>query len=221
VQQQVIEQFGGEQPVGTSIIVETKHPKHPFLAHTPTMRVPLNVADTDHAYQATWAMLNAVRWHNKTQGRKIDSVLCPGLGTGVGAIDVNKAAYHMALAYERFLSPPEQIDWNHADRTHFGIIRHDYNSVVEMLETVRNSHSGFLPNLEIPTIISFLNGVNATLSITSYDRIRERRIVQRRGWAYETSPHYAYQMQEKGMSQKEILDEVIEIHIEAVKAQYN
>jgi O-acetyl-ADP-ribose deacetylase (regulator of RNase III) len=47
VQKHIIEEFLGEQPVGTSIIVETGHTKHPFLAHTPTMRVPLPIAHTD------------------------------------------------------------------------------------------------------------------------------------------------------------------------------
>src|SRR5215470_6688903 len=41
VQARIVEEFLGEQPVGTSIIVETGHPKHPFLAHSPTMRVPM------------------------------------------------------------------------------------------------------------------------------------------------------------------------------------
>src|SRR5260221_1283024 len=35
VQEYILNHFLGEQPVGTSFIVELKHPKHPFLAHTP------------------------------------------------------------------------------------------------------------------------------------------------------------------------------------------
>lgn len=41
VQQVILARYNGEQPVGTSFIVETGHPAHPFLAHTPTMRVPM------------------------------------------------------------------------------------------------------------------------------------------------------------------------------------
>lgn len=47
VQQYILENFEGEQPVGTSFIVETgkffhfsyqsDDPKHPYVAHTPTM----------------------------------------------------------------------------------------------------------------------------------------------------------------------------------------
>lgn len=41
VQQYILDNYHGEQPVGTSFIIETGNPKHPFLAHTPTMRVPM------------------------------------------------------------------------------------------------------------------------------------------------------------------------------------
>src|SRR5437764_7998610 len=42
VQEHIIKEFRGEQPVGTSCIISTDHAKHPFLAHTPTMRIPLD-----------------------------------------------------------------------------------------------------------------------------------------------------------------------------------
>jgi hypothetical protein len=41
VQQRILADYLGEQPIGTSFIIATGHPKHPFLAHTPTMRVPM------------------------------------------------------------------------------------------------------------------------------------------------------------------------------------
>ena len=47
VQQAVVDRYLGEQPVGTSMIVETGHKKHPFLALTPTMRVPMPISRTD------------------------------------------------------------------------------------------------------------------------------------------------------------------------------
>ena len=52
VQDSIINDYLGEQPVGTSLIVETEHCKHPFLAHTPTMRVPMIIKDTDIPYMA-------------------------------------------------------------------------------------------------------------------------------------------------------------------------
>lgn len=110
VQQYILREFLGEQPVGTSFIVETGHSKHPFLAHTPTMRVPMSIAGTDIPYVAMWAMLLAVRRHNQSSDRKIDSVACPGLGTGIGRVPYHEAARQMALAYDNFLHPPKFIN---------------------------------------------------------------------------------------------------------------
>ena len=67
--------------------------KHPFIAHTPTMRIPKSIKGTDNVYRAMFAMLLAVRKHNKKSGtRKIQSVACPGLGTFYGAMDYNESA---------------------------------------------------------------------------------------------------------------------------------
>jgi O-acetyl-ADP-ribose deacetylase (regulator of RNase III) len=111
VQQRIREEYLGEQPVGTSMIVETGHPRHPFLAHTPTMRVPMPIARTDYPYLAMWAMLLAVRRHNLSAERQIEVVACPGLGTGIGRVPFPEAARQMALAYRNFLSPPRGISW--------------------------------------------------------------------------------------------------------------
>ena len=116
VQKRIVDEFLGEQPIGTSIIVETMHPKHPFIAHTPTMRVPMAIAHTDHVYSAMWAMLLAVRQHNLQSEKQINIVACPGLGTSIGQVPHRQAARLMALAYEHFLSPPKYIDWRFADK---------------------------------------------------------------------------------------------------------
>ena len=110
VQQHILEEFLGEQPVGTSFIIETGHPKHPFLAHTPTMRVPMSIAGTDIPYIAMWAMLLTVRRHNQHTERKINSIACPGLGTGIGRVPYDEAARQMALAYDNFLHPPKFLN---------------------------------------------------------------------------------------------------------------
>src|SRR5690606_3471305 len=112
VQKRILEDFLGEHPVGTSMIVETNHPKHPFLAHTPTMRVPMAISRTDNVYRA---MLLAVRQHNQTSERKINIVACPGLGTATGRVPFRQAAKQMAMAYRNFLNPPSRIDWHYAN----------------------------------------------------------------------------------------------------------
>lgn len=115
VQHRILHEYRGEQPVGTSMIVETGHAKHPYLAHTPTMRVPMRITRTDHVYLAMWAMLVAVHQHNQHAERPIRIVACPGLGTGTGGMLHHEAARQMALAYRNFLNPPSHISWAYAD----------------------------------------------------------------------------------------------------------
>jgi O-acetyl-ADP-ribose deacetylase (regulator of RNase III) len=114
IQAKIIADFLGEQPVGSSFIIETGNKKHPFLAHTPTMRVPMPIATTDYVYSAMWAMLVAVHQHNKTHPVKIKSVACPGLGTATGKVPLEEAARQMALAYRWSLNPAEIMSWPYA-----------------------------------------------------------------------------------------------------------
>jgi O-acetyl-ADP-ribose deacetylase (regulator of RNase III) len=117
VQERIIRDYRGEQLVGTSMIVETDHPKHPYLAHTPTMRVPMAISRTDNVYKAMWAMLLAVDHHNRAtpEAQQIKIIACPGLGTGTGQVPVRQAARQMMLAYTHFLNPPSSISWRFAD----------------------------------------------------------------------------------------------------------
>jgi O-acetyl-ADP-ribose deacetylase (regulator of RNase III) len=130
VQRRILEEYLGEQPVGTSMIVETDHPRHPFLAHTPTMRAPMDIARTDNVYRAMWAMLLAVRRHNALGERPIEVVACPGLGTLTGRVPFAEAARQMSLAYRNFLAPPSSIDWGlagmrQAEIRYGGALGHD------------------------------------------------------------------------------------------------
>src|SRR5262245_29741279 len=40
VQDTIMDQFFGEQPIGTAFVIPTGNASIPFLAHAPTMRVP-------------------------------------------------------------------------------------------------------------------------------------------------------------------------------------
>ena len=114
VQAMVIDQFLGEQPIGTSVLVETGHPKHPYVAHTPTMRVPMPISSTDNVYSAMWAMLVAIDHHNRTKPGKIETVACPGLGTATGRVPAAEAARQMVLAYRWSLDRPAKMSWPYA-----------------------------------------------------------------------------------------------------------
>jgi O-acetyl-ADP-ribose deacetylase (regulator of RNase III) len=115
VQARILRDYLGEQPVGTSIIIETGHPKHPFVAHTPTMRVPMSISSTDNVYTAMWAMLLEVRRHNSSSRVPIHKVACSGLGTATGRVAPPEAARQMAIAYGWYLDPVTLIDWTVAE----------------------------------------------------------------------------------------------------------
>lgn len=111
--------YSGMQPVGTSMLVKTGNEKHPYLAHTPTMQVPLSIINTDNVYYAMSAMLNCIKTHNNILDNnpeivlrfcRINKVLVPGFGTLTGRMKPRQATQQMALAYEHFLNQPTAID---------------------------------------------------------------------------------------------------------------
>jgi len=110
IQKQILDDYLGEQPVGTCILVPTDHPTHPFVAHAPTMRVPMNIQGTDHVYVAMWAVLTTVHRHNRSASQKINCLACPGLGTGTGGVDSLEASLQLCLAYEHFQRPAQFIN---------------------------------------------------------------------------------------------------------------
>ena len=112
VQHHIMDQYMGEQPVGTAFIVPTGDPQLPFLVHSPTMRVPGSIAGTDKVYTATWAALLAVQSHNQTSQQKISTVALPAMGTGFGGVPFSEAARQMAAAYRHYLEPPHRLNWD-------------------------------------------------------------------------------------------------------------
>jgi O-acetyl-ADP-ribose deacetylase (regulator of RNase III) len=124
IQKRILEEFYGEQPVGTAIILETGRLDHPYVAHVPTMRVPMNISGTDHVYLATWATLIAVGRHNRTATRKIETLLCPAFGAGAGGVSGVEVGFQMKLAWQHFRKPPVAINpsfaQNRQERIHYG-----------------------------------------------------------------------------------------------------
>ncbi len=121
VQRVILARYNGEQPVGTSFIVATGHPAHSFVAHTPTMRVPMPIANTDNVYLAMKAMLQAVQDFN-AEREYIKTVVCPGLGTATGRVPAAEAARQMELAYRYHKNPPQEITWQSAAARHRAIL---------------------------------------------------------------------------------------------------
>jgi O-acetyl-ADP-ribose deacetylase (regulator of RNase III) len=112
VQHRILEEFLGEQPIGTAFVIETGHADKPFLVHAPTMRVPGPIDGTDKVYTATWAALLAVNAHNQTSRRTIRTLAMPAMGTGFGRMPFDEAARQMATAYRHYWQLPHRFEWD-------------------------------------------------------------------------------------------------------------
>lgn len=93
------EEYDGELPVGEAVIIPTGGSDVKWLISAPTMRVPMPVDKTVNAYLAFRAVLREVKKHNETHSDKIETIICPGLGTAVGQMPYHTCAKQMFFAY--------------------------------------------------------------------------------------------------------------------------
>ncbi|RKH63853.1 macro domain-containing protein [Corallococcus llansteffanensis] len=106
VQKAILERHHGELPVGAAEVVSSGDARWPFLVAAPTMRIPESVAQTVNAYLAFRAILLAVRRHNEGAASPIiRTLVCPGLGTGIGGLEARRCAAQMRLALKHVLGP--------------------------------------------------------------------------------------------------------------------
>jgi O-acetyl-ADP-ribose deacetylase (regulator of RNase III) len=100
-------------PVGSSTIVpvcdtdENFTNNNQYLITAPTMLNPSNVKNTNNCYHALYAVFRVVykfNQHLKESNKPlIDTVLCPGMGTGVGGISSEDAASQFLQAIQDFV----------------------------------------------------------------------------------------------------------------------
>ena len=110
VQEHIIKNFFGEQPVGTSFIIETNKDNQ-YLIHTPTMQTPQLIKDPRVIYQCMRSTLIEARKNN------IESILIPMFGGSCGGVKPQIVAKMMWAAYTQLKSPPQEIDWRYAEKT--------------------------------------------------------------------------------------------------------
>lgn len=111
IQHRILNDYLGEQPIGTSFIEPTGNASYPYVAHSPTMRVPGSIAGTDKVYCATWASLLAVYQFNVANKRVIRTAVLPAMGAGFGGVPFSEVARQMAVAYRHYLEPPHRMEW--------------------------------------------------------------------------------------------------------------
>ena len=108
VQQYIINHFYGEQPVGTSFLIDTGIAGQ-ALIHTPTMRTPQRILDAQVIYQCMRTALMCAAEHS------VESIVIPMFGGSTGGVRPQLAADMMWRAYRQLKNPPERIDWNNVE----------------------------------------------------------------------------------------------------------
>lgn len=109
VQKKIIQQFYGEQPVGTSISLKIPR-RNVLLIHTPTMRTPSAIKDSTIIYQCMrTTLMEAINNNCK-------SVVIPAFGGSVGRVEPDIIAKMMYRAYLQIFDEEERktIDWGKA-----------------------------------------------------------------------------------------------------------
>lgn len=107
VQQYILEHFYGEQPVGTSFLIDAGMDGQ-SLIHTPTMRTPQPILNPGIIYQCMRTTLMCAMEH------QVGSIVIPMFGGATGRVRPQLAAEMMWKAYRQIREPPEKIDWNYA-----------------------------------------------------------------------------------------------------------
>ncbi|MFH1510761.1 MAG: macro domain-containing protein [Candidatus Woesearchaeota archaeon] len=102
---------GGRLEIGKAQIVPTHDEKFPYVIVTPTVENPGDQASEGSVLKAMEAVLKETLWLNNTQeiSKKIEQLLCPGLGTGSGGLAPGDAARAIATAYRQVQSNTRKL----------------------------------------------------------------------------------------------------------------
>ena len=104
----ILEQFCGEQPVGTSFSVPIPGREDILLIHTPTMRAPSPIVDPLVVYQCMrTTLMEAMRTSRQR-------IVIPAFGGACGFLPFKKIAMLMWEAYLQIADPPTEITWEYA-----------------------------------------------------------------------------------------------------------
>ena len=123
IQEVILNKYHGEMPIGSAEIINTNHNKWSYLIAAPTMRIPENVAFTLNAYIAFRAILIAINSFNeKNSELPIKSLVCSGLGTGIGSMEPTKCAAQMRAAYKLIKEPARISSFEEIHQSHQSLL---------------------------------------------------------------------------------------------------
>ena len=123
IQEVILNKYHGEMPIGSAEIIKTNHNKWTYMIVAPTMRIPENVAFTLNAYIAFRTILIAINSFNESKPKRpIKSLVCSGLATGIGSMEVTKCAAQMRAAYKLIKEPVRISSFEEIHKTHQSLL---------------------------------------------------------------------------------------------------
>jgi O-acetyl-ADP-ribose deacetylase (regulator of RNase III) len=123
IQEVILNKYHGEMPIGSAEIINTNHNKWSYMISAPTMRIPENIAFTLNAYIAFRAILIAINSFNESKPKKpIKSLVCSGLGTGIGYMESVKCAAQMRAAYKLIKEPARISSFEEIHQSHQSLL---------------------------------------------------------------------------------------------------
>lgn len=108
VQKYILDNFYGEQPVGTSFIINANEDGQKLI-HTPTMRTPQPIKEPLIVYQCMRTTLMCAYQNN------VQSILLPVFGGGYGKLHPKVIAEMMKRAYNQIHNPPKSLNWDYVE----------------------------------------------------------------------------------------------------------
>jgi len=119
IQKVILNKYYGEMSIGAAEVININHDKWSYMITAPTMRIPENVAFTLNAYNAFRAILIAINSFNESQPKRpIKSLVCSGLGTGIGSMEPIKCAAQMRAAYKLIKEPARIASFAEIHKSH-------------------------------------------------------------------------------------------------------
>jgi O-acetyl-ADP-ribose deacetylase (regulator of RNase III) len=123
IQEVILYKYHGEMPIGSAEIIQTNHGKWSYMISAPTMRIPENIAFTLNAYIAFRAILIAINNFNESNpNRSIKSLVCSGLGTGIGSMNPTKCAAQMRAAFKLMKEPARISSYDVIHKSHQSLL---------------------------------------------------------------------------------------------------
>lgn len=112
VKQEIVNRYGeGQMPIGDAFVIKTGDPDIPNLIVSPTMSQAGGQTDVQISGLATMAALKAA------DDAGLKSVTLPGMGTGIGGLNPQKAGEQMVLAQDYFEAYQDgDLTWEQALR---------------------------------------------------------------------------------------------------------